>query len=55
MSEESKKLAWEFGRELWQNEYAQDPGPYENPNKTNMIDIFKIFIENYKSDRKNLN
>ncbi len=45
MTEKTKKLIWDFGRVLWENEYAEDPGEFENPNRTNMIGIFDAHIK----------
>jgi len=42
---ESKKLAWKFGKLLWDNEYAQDVGTFENPKQTNMKKIFDNFLK----------
>jgi len=42
---ESKKLAWKFGKLLWDNEYAQDVGTFENPKQTNMKEIFDNFLK----------
>jgi len=41
---DNKKLIWEFGRLLWENEYGEDPGTIENPNETNMKEIFDDFL-----------
>lgn len=45
MDNKTKKQIWEFGRLLWSNEYGEDPGEFENPNKTNMIEIFNDHIK----------
>jgi len=36
---------WEFGRLLWSNEYAEDTGDYNNPELTNMTEVFNDFIK----------
>ena len=46
MNEKTKKLIWEFGRLLWEEEYGEDPGDINSPNKTNMTEIFNTFIKN---------
>ena len=41
----TEEKIWEFGRLLWENEYGEDPGDYDNPNETNMKEAFYHFIK----------
>lgn len=41
----TEEKIWEFGRLLWENEYGEDPGDYDNPNQTNMKEAFDHFIK----------